>query len=116
MNKNSKAGSVATESGFQNQQFAGANFYGFDVSNCATNTEKLQSDLVEHLKQHRKVIKLDQRCAGCRNYFTAKKMSRCLGICRNCFASAQDKGVVALGNFIAKAASNFQRIVREGLR
>ena len=115
MNTKYKAGHVDRRSDLSNQ-IRGRKFNGFDVSDYAINEEKLQSDIFSNLIKHKKVIKLDHRCSGCKNFFTAKKMSRCPSICRKCFSAAQDKGKIALGNFIAKAASNYQRIMREALQ
>jgi len=83
----------------------------FSVFDYAEKQETLQSNLETNLTRHKKVIRL-YRCFGCEKSFTARKMSNCLVICRECYSAAQGKGRIARKNFVEKTLNNFHKFLR----
>jgi DNA-directed RNA polymerase sigma subunit (sigma70/sigma32) len=77
----------------------------------AEKQETLQSNLQAHLERNRKVIRL-YRCFACERNRTAQKMSSCLAVCRECYRTAQSKGVIAKRNFVERTLNNFHKFLR----
>ena len=77
----------------------------------AEKTGELQSNLNAHLGRHKRVIRL-YRWFCCEKNRTAQKMSACLAVCRECYRTAQSKGVIGKRNFIEKTLNNFHKFLR----
>jgi len=81
------------------------------VFDYAEKQETLQSNLETNLTRYKKVIRL-YHCFGCEKSFTARKMSNCLVVCRDCYNAAQGKGTIARKNFVEKTLNNFHKFLR----
>lgn len=73
----------------------------------ADETESLAGQLLEHIKQHRKVVRCVQ-CVNCRKAYAPAKMSSILVLCKVCFATSRQKERRERINFIDRAVNNFK--------
>ncbi len=79
-------------------------------SNCTADGERLEAGIFQHLKQNRKVIRL-QRCFACSKCFALSKFSQYFGICKDCLGN-RDEPVQMRRKFAARALNNINKVLR----
>ncbi len=78
--------------------------------NCAANREQLETGIFQHLKQNRKVIRL-QKCFACNKCFALTKFSQYFGICKKCLGN-RDEPIPMRRKFAARALNNIQKVLQ----
>ncbi len=79
-------------------------------ANCVTSGERLAGGLFEHIKQHRKIVRL-HRCLACNECVAAAKFSIYWGICKSCLGN-KDESKAARSKFISRALNNISKVLR----
>lgn len=111
MNKNTKAGMVATITG-SNQNFIGGLPQGFDVSDFAIVAAEIQSEVLNLINLKPRKIRRVKRCEMCKNPRPAEMLAEYGKVCRNCVTLTRTKTPREKRRFIATALNNYSKSLK----